>query len=427
MNLNLVSYELFFTTLELLFIYLSLKEIHPLPSKKNSLLVLGVSWILFNVMKLIHQVYPNESFLLPLHFIVEFFCYYLLARCWKEHKQNIFFYLTVFLCIYQFFFMLLDSVYFFVLLPGNWEILQSDFVVGSIRFIPYPLLWWTIHYKQRLLRFSKKLHLYQKSDFFFFISFVLHFTYNHLDHVTNVYILSWLSVLISILIGQIIHLEYQKELYSEQSKYLRMKNNPSIRQQQKQYEANLVVQQNFIEQLDEIQMHYKTDPKRCLEILDQIQNDIVSTSHIENKNNFLSAFLDFKMHAMKLHGIHVKLFLDSTLERMSPFHITTILGNLLDNALEAQKHVINRNIAIDISEDANQYYIQIRNQYHPRHGSFDKKTKEWLTTKPNKENHGNGLKNVKACVAQLNGICTIEARRNTFQVSITIPKGESLC
>lgn len=101
---------------------------------------------------------------------------------------------------------------------------------------------------------------------------------------------------------------------------------------------------------------------------------------------------------------------------MQPLEITTLFGNLLDNAIEACEKV-----------DIEERYITFKSQYKGDFLSiviknsmryFDNTIK---TNKKNKAFHGYGLINVKRVIQNYNGHLSIVAQDNEFMISIIIP------
>lgn len=98
-----------------------------------------------------------------------------------------------------------------------------------------------------------------------------------------------------------------------------------------------------------------------------------------------------------------------------------ILGNLLDNAIEASEKVFpesDRYVGIIIQYIKEKIYIEVKNRFI---GKIDKDNKgKYLTTKKDKWNHGIGLESVSHCVENNKGILNISDNDRFFVVKITI-------
>lgn len=90
-----------------------------------------------------------------------------------------------------------------------------------------------------------------------------------------------------------------------------------------------------------------------------------------------------------------------------------LLGNLLDNAIEAEEKLEGmREINLCIREEK-MIYIKIKNRIGP-----DEVGNTTRTTKENEEFHGFGLQSVNEIVDKYNGIIQIEKCSNYFEVEI---------
>jgi sensor histidine kinase regulating citrate/malate metabolism len=109
------------------------------------------------------------------------------------------------------------------------------------------------------------------------------------------------------------------------------------------------------------------------------------------------------------------------------FDITTLVGNILQNAVEAAKKTTAPKIRMELIEHKKEIFIVVKNSVCRAAGL----QKDFLTTsKPDKEEHGFGLKNIAETVEKYQGEYYMdfltEKGENLFQISISIPKGEPL-
>ncbi len=140
-------------------------------------------------------------------------------------------------------------------------------------------------------------------------------------------------------------------------------------------------------------------------------------SYYETGNVFLNIILADKICKAEELGITIECNVDfSKGSFMQPLEITTLFGNLLDNAIEACEKV-----------DIEERYIIFKSQYKGDFLSiviknsmryFDNTIK---TTKNNKAFHGYGLINVKRVIQIYNGHLSIVAQDSEFMISIIIP------
>lgn len=103
---------------------------------------------------------------------------------------------------------------------------------------------------------------------------------------------------------------------------------------------------------------------------------------------------------------------------IQPFDLNIILGNLLDNAIEAvSKLERNKVIKASIKLDRNILYINISN---PFDGNIIYKKSNLKTTHKDKENHGFGLKSVKKAISKYNGIMNVYHTDSIFNVDVLL-------
>lgn len=109
---------------------------------------------------------------------------------------------------------------------------------------------------------------------------------------------------------------------------------------------------------------------------------------------------------------------------VNDIEITGILGNLLDNAIEACIYVerergISPQIKVILKPQRNMFHIHVENSSA---GSYRYHSDGQLkTTKKDAEHHGSGLSNVREIVETHSGFCSIAAESDSFTVDVYIP------
>ncbi len=96
--------------------------------------------------------------------------------------------------------------------------------------------------------------------------------------------------------------------------------------------------------------------------------------------------------------------------------LVTILSNIIDNAIEAAQQCSNGKIILKIKIEDNDLYIDSTNT-----SPSDLDIEAIHTTKPDKGDHGYGLKNIRRAVAENNGKCFVECKDRLFRITIMIP------
>jgi hypothetical protein len=134
----------------------------------------------------------------------------------------------------------------------------------------------------------------------------------------------------------------------------------------------------------------------------------------------IRAILNYKLSVAKEKAIALKLVIDVPEGlALNEFDLTVILGNLLDNAIEAcmTVHKSNRNISLHIFYKPDYLVIQTEN---PVNESLSAQPGEHATTKADPENHGFGLRNIEYLTKKHNGFLKIGLENGVFKADIAL-------
>ncbi len=204
------------------------------------------------------------------------------------------------------------------------------------------------------------------------------------------------------------------------------------RRQRHKREGDL--EQKYKEQIHDIKYYLKQigiymNEKRFDEIkdvLDELQIGIYQEEkNIVCSNHFLNAlFVDFKGDVGK-KGVEADIFVEAgfKIEYMKEIDITVIMGNLLDNALEAASKCTAGKIWVNLymQNQGSLAVFSIKNTYTEK---IVKKGNIFLTTKKEKWGHGIGLQSVGRLVESYNGYMQQDFDENTYEVTVIIPVKE---
>ena len=140
---------------------------------------------------------------------------------------------------------------------------------------------------------------------------------------------------------------------------------------------------------------------------------------IQSGNAVMDALLNHKYFLASKYHIEMKIqiLVPSELPQ-SPADLCIIIGNLLDNAIEAAKITQERKIEVVVKYEHKKLYINITNPY--RNPVEKDKSGNYITQKKDKENHGVGLDSVKNCVEKNQGILLIDTKNNVFDVTVIL-------
>lgn len=136
-------------------------------------------------------------------------------------------------------------------------------------------------------------------------------------------------------------------------------------------------------------------------------------------NIAVDSIINYKLCRAVLNDIDVTV--DITIPKELPVEImdlSTILTNLLDNALQAlQQLKENKRLNIKMTYKKGLLLMKIQNTYN---GIVKYENGELITTKENHDQHGYGMKNVEMAAAKYNGICQITHDDNIFQFEVLL-------
>ena len=163
-----------------------------------------------------------------------------------------------------------------------------------------------------------------------------------------------------------------------------------------------------------------SDIERAREFVQNSHKDILA-----QKNHFKTGIstLDFilNMKIDKIEGVRAKLQLHVDLDRIpiEESDFVVLLGNLLDNAIEAVEKCSaeNRIIELKIQQMNDMFLLSIKNTnvFLP-----EKKKGHFITTKKNKQGHGYGIQSSKYVVQKYGGEIDFTYDSSYFQVLLNI-------
>lgn len=130
-------------------------------------------------------------------------------------------------------------------------------------------------------------------------------------------------------------------------------------------------------------------------------------SYLAGKEN-----IEFVVSGRLTEEIHLKMF-----------DITTLMGNILQNAIEATLKAAIPEIRVELVEHKKEFFIVVSNSVVEIINTAKGFS---MTSKKDKANHGFGLKNIAATVEKYHGECymesVVENGKAIFKISIAIPK-----
>lgn len=164
------------------------------------------------------------------------------------------------------------------------------------------------------------------------------------------------------------------------------------------------------------------DTERTKEYLWKLNDDLISVDTvIKTGNVMVDAILNSKISLLKSRGISVnaKAIVPSELP-VSEVDLCTVIGNLLDNAMEAvlrQSEEDERFIRVFIGILKEQLYISV---YNSTGGKLKKNKNTYISTKTGK-NHGFGLLSVDRIVKKYKGFINRQNEEGVFATEVLLP------
>ncbi len=158
--------------------------------------------------------------------------------------------------------------------------------------------------------------------------------------------------------------------------------------------------------------------------LNQLQEEVKqAVPQVYTGQPAVDSMLHYKMSVAKKANISIKVEASIPEKlKIDDFDITVILGNLLDNAIEAccKLEEEKREITLSLRLVRNQFFVVVEN---PFKGKIRWSQGNPLTGKEDKSNHGIGLQNVKRVVEKYNGIVEMSEENKIFRVKTMLYLG----
>ena len=146
----------------------------------------------------------------------------------------------------------------------------------------------------------------------------------------------------------------------------------------------------------------KKDWEEADRYLSSMQDFMANPSeYITTGNDTVDSLLNYKLQRANdvLNTVEARISIPERLILHS-FDLNVVLGNLLDNAIEAASQTVEKKLKIAMKLDKGILFINVRNSCQ---GIADGKIQRLKTTKGDTPNHGIGLSNVRRIVEKYNG------------------------
>ena len=150
-------------------------------------------------------------------------------------------------------------------------------------------------------------------------------------------------------------------------------------------------------------------------------NTALNESVINVDNDLLNAILNSKINFAQTNDIEVFCVAEKSCSAIENEDLCTLLGNMLDNAIEAciKCDKKDRFMEINISSYKNKMIITVSNTVE---NNVLADNKDLVTTKPETEQHGFGLKGIKQIINKYNGSLLYYQEDNLFTFEAVLMK-----
>lgn len=158
------------------------------------------------------------------------------------------------------------------------------------------------------------------------------------------------------------------------------------------------------------------EDNKALEYIEKISGNLPNTPCFTDTNNStFNAILDLKRIICQKEDIRLKCYIQNELPKFDDVSFSTIFGNIMDNAIEAEKKEPQKEIRILLESKDSYLHILVQNRIHSAvliNGKLPS------TAKLDKQNHGLGIYSVIETVTSNNGAINIFEEDGWFVVDL---------
>ena len=213
-----------------------------------------------------------------------------------------------------------------------------------------------------------------------------------------------------------------KQREQDLEKQVRLKQKELFRLRQDDVERINLICHDLKKQLEPLKLF--SDEEQQKAYYEQVCKTIQSyDSQVETGSKVLDTLLSQKRLVCMKNNIELTCVADGKkMDFISAVDLYTILGNVIDNAIESVLMVSDEEkkvISTSIWTKGNLLLIQIQNYMENEKINFSEGLP--VTTKNAHDGHGYGLKSVRKCVEKYNGSMDITAENHMFSLTIIIP------
>ncbi|WP_251387428.1 ATP-binding protein [Mediterraneibacter agrestimuris] len=210
---------------------------------------------------------------------------------------------------------------------------------------------------------------------------------------------------------------YEKMLLQRENRYYesQLKNMEQSTAAWKQIQHDL--NNHFIVLRGMLDFRREDEAKKYLDNL--IRYELGSRCEVQSGNTAIDSILNYKKLEAEQHSVTFEPDVQIPKELdISSHAMSIILGNAIDNAIEAAEKTEEKSICLILHYTKGRLLIQISNPYigELQTGAGG----EYLTGKKEKVNHGFGLKNIRETVEKVGGVMDIDTKGHRFTLTVLL-------
>ena len=186
-----------------------------------------------------------------------------------------------------------------------------------------------------------------------------------------------------------------------------------------------ILQHDMKHHMNELKlMANKHDVVEIQEYIDHMEDFIQNPNEIVDSGNVeIDSVLNYMLQKARreLKNVIANIMMPEKIKHS--FDINVLLGNLLENAIEAARQTEEKYLRVDIILKRGILKIQIENTFMSENIVKEKRKEGgtvFLTTKKAKEKHGIGLKSVRKIVEMYNGTMVVIPQNDIFCVKLIL-------
>lgn len=143
-------------------------------------------------------------------------------------------------------------------------------------------------------------------------------------------------------------------------------------------------------------------------------------SYVETGNSLMNHILNEKLELARSRGIAVKAEIQTlSFAKMESLDFSALLSNLLDNAIEASREVVDPRLYVEIGKSRGYEKILVRNRIA---GSVLERNPRLLSAKPDGGAHGMGIPQIRGIVEKYQGLWDFYEEDGYFCACAFIPE-----